>query len=213
MTDAGRRGGRSRRRPTSQYPNRVRVETKLPEAAIVQVYDGTQGLGEGSRRRARRAGADGPRAPGQPPSATRSRCCSRPATARCARGCCPMSRSGGDGKAYRALELSGATLDPIVLYVDPETHLIAKQTLRRRRRRPAARRRAVLRLPAGRRRPDRVHARRSAAAARPMSRAARHVDFAINDPLDPALFKRPALERRASCCRAASRPAICMPAR
>jgi len=32
------------------------------------------------------------------------------------------------GKLHRALELSAIDLDPIVLHVDPATHLIARQT-------------------------------------------------------------------------------------
>ena len=33
---------RSRRRPYLEYPNRVRVETKMPDATVVQVYDGAR---------------------------------------------------------------------------------------------------------------------------------------------------------------------------
>ena len=32
------------------------------------------------------------------------------------------------GRRFHALELSSVTLEPIVLYIDPDTHLVAKQT-------------------------------------------------------------------------------------
>ena len=109
-----------------EYPNRVRVETKLPDATIVQVYDGSrawvkdpagvhdvpeQGLAEvrlGLRRdtiAALLAAYDG---------ALRARLL-------------PDIKDEA-GRIHRALELTGKDLDPMVLYVDPETFRITRQT-------------------------------------------------------------------------------------
>ncbi len=105
----------------------MRVETKLPDATIVQVFDGAARLGEGSRRRPRRARAG---ARGHPPQPAARHDRRPPGGARrhaARRGCCPMSRTE-DGRFHRALELSGTDLDPMVLYIDPETLRIARQT-------------------------------------------------------------------------------------
>jgi len=107
------------------YPNRVRVETKMPGGPIIQVYDGTRGwIREGNTTRDvslqvgreieagfRRdtvvlllAAHDGSLRPRRLPDVTDS-----------------------SGKILHALELSSLTLEPIVLYADSETNLIAKQ--------------------------------------------------------------------------------------
>jgi len=111
-----------------QYPNHVRVETTLAEATIVQVYDGTRawvkdpgGTHDVPAPMLRElqasfdrdtiavllAAKDGKIRVRQLPD-------SKP--------------SGVDAKAYNALEFSGGTLEPMVLYVDPSTHLVARQT-------------------------------------------------------------------------------------
>lgn len=107
------------------YPNRVRVETKLPSATIVQASDGTRAwvqdpsgthdvpdrlisdLQAGLRRdtiAALLAAHDG---------TVRARIL-------------PDIKDEA-GKVHRALELSATDLEPIVMYIDPATSLIAKQ--------------------------------------------------------------------------------------
>lgn len=131
VTDAdvtGRDGTKSTVKTTTwlSYPDRVRVETELPDGRFVQVFDGQrawvkdpsgvhdvppQGVQElaGSFRRdtvaALLAAADGK---------VRARLL-------------PDVKDDSD-RRFHALELSGNGLDPMVLYVDPETNLIARQT-------------------------------------------------------------------------------------
>jgi zinc protease len=109
-----------------EYPNHVRVETKMGDTAIVQVYDGTRawvkdpnGIHDVPDRIIREfqaglrrdtiavllASVDG-----------RVRARALPDV------------KDDAGKVHHALELSGTDLDPMVMYVDPETSLIAKQT-------------------------------------------------------------------------------------
>jgi hypothetical protein len=109
-----------------QYPNHVRVETKLPGADVVQVFDGAQGwvkdpngthdvpdrmirdMQLGLRRDTIAlllAGHDG---------AVRTRVL-------------PDVRDKS-GRVRNALEMSSVDLDPIVLLISPETGLIEKQT-------------------------------------------------------------------------------------
>ncbi len=109
-----------------QYPNRVRVETKIPGGTIVQIYDGAHGwIREGNTTR------------DVPPQMIRE------LEAGFRRDTVILLLAAHDGsvqprvlpdtkdetgKLYHALELSALTLEPIVLYVDPETSLIARQT-------------------------------------------------------------------------------------
>ena len=109
-----------------QYPNRVRVETKLPGATIVQAYDGTRGWVQ-----------DGATTHDVPQQAIRELetgfkrdtvvllLAAHDASMRSR--LLPDSKDDS-GKVYHALELSALTLEPIVLYIDPETNLIARQT-------------------------------------------------------------------------------------
>jgi zinc protease len=108
------------------YPDRVRVETELPEGSVVQVFDGQrawikdpkgvhdvpdraiQDLVGGLKRdtvAALLAALDGK---------VRARLL-------------PDAKDDA-GRRYRALELSGNGLEPMMLYVDPDTGLVAKQT-------------------------------------------------------------------------------------
>ncbi len=110
------------------YPNQVRVETRLPEALIVQVYDGSRawvkdpnGTHEVPEPMMRELQASFERdtiavllAAREGKVRVRLLADARPA--------------GSDGKTYRALELSGPALDPMVLHVDPVTHLVARQS-------------------------------------------------------------------------------------
>jgi zinc protease len=109
-----------------EYPNRVRVETTMPQGTQTQVYDGTHGwvrdpfglhevpeLGlremEASLRRdtvsALLAAANGDLQARLLPDVV-----------------------DADGHPRHALELSGPSFDPLVLQIEPDTHLIAKQT-------------------------------------------------------------------------------------
>ena len=109
-----------------EYPGRVHVATKLPDATVVQVFDGSrawvrdpngvhevpeQGVRDlrlGLRRdtiAALLAAYDG---------TLRARLL--------------PDIKDDKGALYRALELSGQDLDPMVLYIDPQTSLIARQT-------------------------------------------------------------------------------------
>jgi zinc protease len=109
-----------------QYPNRVRVETRLPEATIVQVYDG------------QRAWVRDPSGTHEVPNeAVREL---RTSLRRDTIALLLAAYDGGvqarllpdlkdeSGKRYRALECTGSDLEPVVLYVDPETHLVTRQT-------------------------------------------------------------------------------------
>ena len=108
-----------------QYPDKVRVETSLPEGAVVQVYDGARGWihdGRTTREVSRQAARDieaGFRRDtvllllAAHDSKIRARLL--------------PEVKGDDGKLFHALELSGLTLEPMVLYIDPDTHLIARQ--------------------------------------------------------------------------------------
>ena len=108
------------------YPNRVHVETRLPDALVVRVFDGKRGwvkdprgvfdvpdamireLELGFRRdtvSALLAAHDG---------TVRSRLL--------------PDVKDETGKLHHALELSAIDLDPIVLHIDPDTHLVARQT-------------------------------------------------------------------------------------
>jgi outer membrane lipoprotein-sorting protein len=109
-----------------QYPNRVRVETRIPGATIVQAYDGSRGwirdpnglhdvpaqmirdLESGFKRDTvllLLAAHDG---------SLRSRLL-------------PDVRDD-NGKPQHALELSGLALEPIVMHVDPDSGLITGET-------------------------------------------------------------------------------------
>ena len=108
-----------------QYPNRVHVETKLPDALVVRVFDG------------KRAWVKDPRGIFEVPDAmirelelgfrrdtVSALLAAHDGTIR--------SRLLPDvkdetGKLHHALELSALDLEPIVLHIDPATSLIAKQ--------------------------------------------------------------------------------------
>jgi len=108
-----------------QYPNRVHVETKLPDALIVRVFDG------------KKAWVKDPRGTFEVPDAM-----IRELELGFRRDTVSVLLAAHDGTVrsrllpevkdeagmlYRALELSAVDLDPIVLHIDPATNLIAKQ--------------------------------------------------------------------------------------
>jgi zinc protease len=170
-----------------QYPNQVRVETKLPAGTIVQVYDGArawvkdpggvhdipeQGLADVrlSLRRdtiaALMAASDG---------SLRARLL--------------PDIKDETGRMHRALELSGKDLDPMVLYVDPETFRITRQTYV-----AGGQGSPLIEEHFGDYRPiDGVQIAFSATVRQGGKTVIERkiVDLRINDSLDPALFKRP----------------------
>jgi len=108
-----------------QYPNRVHVETKLPDALIVRVFDG------------KKAWVKDPRGTFEVPDAM-----IRELELGFRRDTVSVLLAAHDGTVrsrllpdvkdeagmlYRALELSALDLDPVVLHIDPATNLIAKQ--------------------------------------------------------------------------------------
>ncbi len=148
-------------------------------------------VGEGSRAASTTCpNADGARPRGESASATRSRVLLAAHDGRVRVRLLPDVKDETGRRAPRARVLGADDLDPMVLYVDPASHLDRQADLRRRRRRPAARRGAVQRLPRGRRRPDRASRDRPRRAAKPVLER-RVTKFAINAPLAPALFTRP----------------------
>jgi zinc protease len=170
-----------------EYPNHVRVETKLPAGTIVQVFDGTrawvkdpggvhdvpeQGMTDvrlGLRRdtiAALLAAYDG---------ALNARLL-------------PDIKDEA-GRMHRALELTGKDLDPMVMYIDPETFRITRQTYVAGG--PGA---PLVEELFGDYRPiDGVQIAFSATVRRGSETLIERkiVDLRINDSLDPALFKRP----------------------
>jgi zinc protease len=109
-----------------QYPNRFRNEVKLPEASVVQVFDGTRGwtkdpagIHDAAPEEIRNIQTNFQRDTialllGAYDGVVRVRLL-------------PDVR-GDNGTRYHALEMSSRTLDPVVVYVDPETSLVAKQS-------------------------------------------------------------------------------------
>jgi zinc protease len=109
-----------------QYPNRMRVETRLPDASIVQTYDGS------------RAWVKDPSGIHEVPErmigdleATFKRdtvAALLAAHAGSVRARLLPNVKDEAGTIHRAIELSGSGLEPMVLYVDPETNLVDRQT-------------------------------------------------------------------------------------
>jgi hypothetical protein len=108
------------------YPDHVRVETKTADYSIVQVFDGT------------RAWVKDPQGTHDVPAAM-----IRDLQSGLRRDTIAVLLAAVDGRVraralpdvkdetgtlYHAIELSGTDLDPMVMYVDPDTNLIAKQT-------------------------------------------------------------------------------------
>jgi zinc protease len=127
---AGR--GRGARPPTAEtvtyleYPNHVRVETKMPEGSIVQVYDGSRawvkdpsGVHDVPERMVRDLQLTLRR------DTIAALLAAREGTLR-ARVLPDVK--GDRGQLHHALELSGRDFDPMVLYIDPSTYLVSQQT-------------------------------------------------------------------------------------
>jgi zinc protease len=170
-----------------EYPNHVRVETKLPAGTVVQVYDGArawvkdpggvhdvpeQGLSDvrlGLRRdtiAALLAAYDGS------------------LNARLL----PDIKDEA-GRMHRALELTGKDLDPMVMYIDPETSRVTRQTYVAGG--PGSP--LVEEFFADYRSIEGVQIAFSATVRRGGETLIERkiVELRLNDSLDPALFKRP----------------------
>jgi outer membrane lipoprotein-sorting protein len=166
-----------------QYPNRFRVEA--PE--IVQVFDGTRSWMQD--RRGVRDGAEGQ---------------AREAAASLRRDVVALlvaAKEGTltprilpdikdpEGRISHALELSARDLNPIVLYVDPESGLIRKRIYT-----ADAPGRPVIEEEFSDYRPvDGIQiAFRATQRVGPLSVERRVIDVKVNAPIDAALFQRPA---------------------
>jgi zinc protease len=177
------------------YPNRVRVETTLSVGTIVQVYDGA------------RAWVKDPRGVHDVPTEMARQLDS--SFSRDVIALLLAARDGrvrarllpdvkaDDGKTYHLLECSSTTLEPTMLYIDPATNLVAKQTYV-----------ADGPAPPGARPEDRPIVEESFSDYQPVNGIQiaftasvrqggrtileRHVtDIRINEPLDARLFTRP----------------------
>jgi zinc protease len=170
-----------------EYPDHVRVETKLPAGNIVQVFDGA------------RAWVKDPGGVHDVPEQgmTDVRLGLRRDTIAALLAAYDGSLNARllpdikdeAGRMHRALELTGKDLDPMVMYVDPETLRITRQTYVAGG--PGA---PLVEELFGDYRPiDGVQIAFSATVRRGSETLIERkiVELRINDSLDPALFKRP----------------------
>ncbi len=170
-----------------EYPNRVRVETRVEGTRLLQVFDGPRGWVK-EPNGTRTVPAEGIRA--------------FEATLRRDVLALLLAAERGDvrtrllpdvkdeeGERYRALEMSSPQMDPIVLQIDPESALIAKQTYVL----PVPGQPLVEELFSDYKPVDGVQiafrAEIRQAGARVLERRVTSIE--INAPLDPELFRRP----------------------
>ena len=170
-----------------EYPNRVRVETQMPDATVVQVFDGF------------RAWVKDPGGVHDVPqqALTDMRLSLRRDTIAAllaAHDGALRARVLPDikdetGRMHRALELSGQDFDPMVIYIEPETFRITRQTYVA----GGPGRALIEELFSDYRPVDGVQIAFSAAVRRGdhtmLDRKV--VELKINDALPPALFTRP----------------------
>jgi outer membrane lipoprotein-sorting protein len=169
------------------YPDKFRVETTLPDATLVQVFDGMRLWTrdpQGVRQAPAEAVAEAQRGLQREVVATLVAAADGAVRARLL-----QDVKGSEGRVQHALELSSPTMNPVVLYVDAATLLIMKQTYSVAGRpgtplveetfsdyRPVD----GIQIPfAAERRIGAIVVRRQVS------------DIKINTPIDPALFKRP----------------------
>jgi hypothetical protein len=170
-----------------EYPNRVRVETRLPAFTLVQVYDGT------------RAWVVDPNGTHEVPDRLLPEI--KAGFRRDTIAVLLAAHDGrvrarvlpdvkdDDGRLWHALEVSSTDLEPMVLYVDPETHLIARQTyLAGAPGQPLMEESfGDYQAVSGVQIAHTAQVRRGGEAV--LDR--RITDIRINDPIDPARFQRP----------------------
>jgi len=170
-----------------QYPDRFRIETRVPDGLVVQAYDGTQAwtrdprgtrelpepLARNARDSLRRdtvllllAAKDGKLTPRILPDV-----------------------KDASGHLDHALEISGSDLNPVVLYIDPATSLIRKQVFAGEG--PG---RPLIEEQFSDYRPvDGIQLAFTASRkVGPQTVERRATAIKINSPIDPMLFKRPA---------------------
>jgi zinc protease len=171
-----------------EYPNHVHVETKLPQESQVQVYDGRRAWVRDSRGL-----HDVPEHAIRAIELTLRRDVISALLA--AHDGSLRARLLPDvkdeaGSLHHALELSGADVDPFVLYIDPATHLVAKQTYVV----GGPGQPLIEEMSSDYRLVDGVQVAFGATVRQGGRRLVdRHVtEFKINAPVDPSLFKRPA---------------------
>jgi hypothetical protein len=170
-----------------EYPDRVRVETRLPEGLVVQVYDG------------KRAWVRDPAGTHAVPEAAM-----REFQASLTRDTLAALLAAHDGRlrvrllpdvtgpagaTERAIEISGADLEPVVLYIDPATGLVARQTHAAGAGQPLVEERFT-----DYRDVDGVRIAFAAEVHRGGRRLLerRVIEFAINPPVEAVVFERPA---------------------
>ena len=172
-----------------QYPDRFRIETKVPDGMVVQAYDGTESwtreprstrprilpeqLARNARDSLRRdtlllllAAKDGKLTPRILPDV-----------------------KDASGRVDHALEVSGPDLNPVVLYIDPATSLVRKQVFAGEG--PG---RPLIEEQFSDYRPvDGIQLAFTASRkVGPQTVERRASSIKINPPIDPTLFKRPA---------------------
>ena len=172
-----------------QYPDRFRIETKVPDGMVVQAYDGTEAwtreprstrprilpeqLARNARDSLRRdtlllllAAKDGKLTPRILPDV-----------------------KDASGRVDHALEVSGPDLNPVVLYIDPGTSLVRKQVFAGEG--PG---RPLIEEQFSDYRPvDGIQLAFTASRkVGPQTVERRASSIKINPPIDPTLFKRPA---------------------
>jgi zinc protease len=170
-----------------EYPNRVRVDTTLPQGRTIQVYDGQQAWVrdprgvhdvDASMVRELEAGLKRDTVSLLVAAETGS-----------VRARVLPDVKDDSGVVRHALELSGTGFEPIVLYVNPDTGLIAKQAYI-----AGGAERPLIEEQFGDYRPvDGVQVAFTAKVLRggkPVLER-RVTDITFNKPVDPALFKRP----------------------
>ncbi|HEX4346460.1 MAG TPA: pitrilysin family protein [Vicinamibacterales bacterium] len=109
-----------------EYPNHVRVETKTPAGVIVQAYDGARAW-----IRDPRGVHDVPNEMVQQLDAGFARdviALLIDAQARRVRTRALPDVKADDGRTYHVLECSSPALEPTILYIDPVTYLVARQS-------------------------------------------------------------------------------------
>jgi hypothetical protein len=168
-----------------QYPDRFRIETRIPEGAIVQVYDGTQ------------AWMKDPRGLREAPELVRE---ARASLRRDTISLLLAAKDGAltprvlpdvkdpGGHVDHALEVSGTDLNPVILYLDPGTLLLRKQVYAS----DAPGRPLVEEMFSDYRDVEGIQIPFTASRRLgPQTVERRATEVQINAPIDPAQFKRP----------------------
>jgi zinc protease len=168
-----------------QYPDRFRIETRVPDGIIIQAYDGSQ------------AWMKDPRGLRDAPELVRE---ARASLRRDTISLLLAAKDGlltprvlpdvrdATGRVDRALEVSGKDLNPVILYIDPVTSLVHKQIYASE----APGRPLVEEQFSDYRDVDGLQIPFAASRKLGPQAVERHAtEVRINAPIDPAQFKRP----------------------